>query len=171
MHRIDRHFRHIAVAIASALLIACGSDEATAPREDQPPTEQPPVENPAPVATGSWAAQRIYGKPLPAVIAGGVDDGVTWEVRALYDSLIVRPDGRWVQKVLTEQSQSDGFYARGVWGDKGTWTREGNILRFESDWIENVSFTARLTPEGALLVDHNFTLDESLPPMTREMKK
>ena len=163
MHRIDRHFRHVAVAIVSALLIACGSDEATAPRREPVGT--------TPVPTGSWAAERIYGKPLPAVIAGGVDEGITWEVRALYDSLIVRPDGRWVQKVLTEQAQSDGFYARGVWGDRGTWTREGGTIRFESDWIENVSFTARLTPEGALLVDHNFTLDETLPPMTREMKK
>jgi hypothetical protein len=163
MHRIDRHLRHVAVAIVSALLIACGSDEATAPRGAPVVT--------IPVPTGSWAAERIYGNPLPAVIAGGEQEGITWEVRAVYDSLTIRADGRWVQKVLTEQSQSDGFFARGVWGDRGTWTREGSTIRFESDWIENVSFTARLTPEGALLVDHNFTLDETLPPMTREMKK
>lgn len=167
MQRIDRHLRHVAVAIVSALLVACGSDEATAPRQEDPP----PTATPAPVPTGDWASQRIYGKPLPAVIAGGVDGGITWEVRALYDSLYIRPDGRWVQKVLAEQSQSDGFYARFHWGDKGIWTRDGDTLRFESEWIENVSFTARLMPDGTLLVDHNFTLDETLPPMTREMRK
>ena len=165
MHRIDRHLRHVAVALVSALLIACGSDGATAPRD--PGRENPP----AAVPTGSWAAERIYGRPLPAVIAGGVDEGITWEVRALYDSLTITADGRWRQKVLVEQEQSDGFYSRGIYGDRGVWTRQGSTLRFESDYIQNVQFTAELTPSGALVVNHNFTLDETLPPMLREMKK
>ena len=166
MSRIDRPVRTLAVALVSALLVACGSDGATAPRREVPPPAGSPV---APV--GAWASERIYGRPLPAVIAGGVHQGVTWEVRALYDSLIVTSDGRWRQTVLVEQVQSDGFYSRGIHGDKGIWTREGNTVRFESDWIENVSYTGRLTDDGALEVYHNFTLDETLPPMTREMAK
>lgn len=166
MPRIDRSLRTAAVAIVSALLVACGSDEATAPDpvEQLPPGQQP--------VAGAWASQRIDGKSLPARIAGGTEpDGLTWEVRTVYDSLVVRADGRWVQRVRVAQTQSDGFNFSGTHADRGTWTREGNTIHFVSDWIENVAFDATLEADGTLVVMHDFTLDDEIPVMRREMKR
>jgi hypothetical protein len=169
MTRIDRPVRTVAIAIVSALLVACGSDEATAPRQEQPPeTEQPAPLTPV----GAWASQRIDGKALPARLAGGTEpDGLQWELRATYDSLVVRADGRWVQRVRVEQTQSDGFNFGGTYGDRGTWTRQGNTIHFESDWIENVAFDGELLADGTLVVVHDFLLDDETPAMRRDMKR
>ena len=169
MNHIHRNLRTIAVAVVSALLVACGSDDATAPRQEPPPvTEQPEV---SPV--GAWASQKIDGKTLPALIAGGTEpDGLQWELRATYDSLTVRADGRWVQRSRVAQTQSDGFNFGGTYGDRGLWTRQGNTIHFESDWIENVSFDGELQADGTLVVIHDFTLSQGdLPAMRREMKR
>lgn len=180
MQRIDRSLRNVAVAIVSALLIACGSDGATAPRTgvtpppaDSLPTLPPDTTPPAPSPiVGTWTSVRINGIALPARIAGDTEpNGLVWEVRVLQDSLYVRADGRWVQRVRTQQVQSDGFNARGTWGDRGTWTREGNTIHFESDWIEFVAYDAHLTEDGTLVVDHNFTFDDLLDGMRREMRR
>jgi hypothetical protein len=182
MQRIDRLVRTVAVAIASALLIACGSDEATAPPQAKPPTppaQQPPADSlppdtlPTPPSSviGTWTSFRIDGKPLPATIAGGTDEGITWELRVLQDTLVIASNGRWVQRVRTRQVQSDGFNVSSVWGDRGTWTRDGDTIHFESDWIQNVAFDAELASDGTLRVHHNFTLDETLPAMLREMQR
>ena len=166
MTRIDRTVRTVAIAIVSALLVACGSDEATAPRQEPPPVEQPA---PATVV-GTWTSRQIDGKALPASIAGGTDEGVTWDLSVLQDTLLVTADGRWVQRVRTRQVQSDGFTFTTFWGDHGTWTRQGDTIHFESQWIENVAFDAQLTTDG-LVVMHDFTLDDELPVMRREMKR
>ena len=182
MHRIERSLRLVAVGIVSALIIACGSDGVTAPRpgikpppSDSLPTLPPDTTTPAPTPSpiiGTWTSVRINGSALPARIAGDTEpDGLVWEVRVLQDTLYVRGDGRWVQRVRTQQVQSDGFFARGTWGDRGIWTRNGDTIHFESDWIENVAYDAHLAADGTLVVDHNFTLDETLGNMRREMRR
>ena len=166
MTRIDRTARTVAGAVVSALLAACGSDEATAPRQDQPPVEQP-----APTSVvGTWTSRKIDGKTLPATIAGGTHAGITWDLKVTHDTLVVQANGRWVQRVRTRQTQSDGFNYSTTWGDRGTWTRQGDSIHFESDWIQNVAFDAQLTTDG-LVVMHDFTLDDELPVMRREMKR
>jgi hypothetical protein len=181
MTRIDRAVRTAAVVLVSALLVACGSDEATAPRQAKPPTppaEAPPTDSlptdtlpttPSSVA-GIWTSRLIDGKPLPTSIAGGTDEGITWELRVLQDTLVIAANGRWVQRVRTRQTQSDGFNFSAVWGDRGIWTREGSTIHFESDWIENVAFDAELRADGTLVVMHDFTFDER-PAMRREMQR
>ena len=174
MSRIDRSLRYAAVAIVSALLIACGSDEATAPLAGQPPVETPPTDTiPTlpPSVVGTWVGQRIDGNALPARIAGGFDQGITWELRVMHDSLVVTADGRWVQHVRTMQTQSDGFNFAGFWFDRGVWTRDGDTLHFDSEFIQNVAFDAQLGSDGTLVVMHNFTLDDNLPTLRREMKR
>ena len=175
MSRIDRHLRHVAVAIVSALLIACGSDGATAPRQDPqvPPADTLPAPMPAPSSVvGSWVTQRLDGKALPASIAGGTEpNGLTWDVTVVHDTLIITADGRWVQHVRTRQTQSDGFDFSAFWGDKGIWTRQGDTVHFDSDWIQNVAFDAQLQADGTLVVMHDFTLDDEIPVMRREMKR
>ena len=75
-----------------------------------------------------------------------------------------------MQRVRTRQTQSDGFNYSTTWGDRGTWTRQGDTIHFESDWIENVAFDAQLTTDG-LVVMHDFTLDDEIPVMRRDMKR
>ena len=163
MTRIDRSLRTVAIAIVSALLVACGSDEATAPRQEPPPPSS---------VVGTWVSQTIDGKAMPARLVGGTEpDGLTWEVRAVSDTLILQANGRWTQRVRTRQTQSDGFDFVGTHGDRGIWTRTGNTIHFESDWIENVAFDATLEDDGTLVVMHDFLLDDEIPAMRREMKR
>jgi hypothetical protein len=168
MSRIHRTVRTIAVAIVSALLVACGSDEATAPRQDVPPdTEQPA---PPPIV-GAWVTQQLDGKAMPALFnSGTMPDGWSWELRVLSDSLIITADGRWVQRVRVEETNTKGETYRYSYNDRGWWTRQGDVVHFDSNWIENVSFDGELTPDG-LVVTHDFTLDDDLAPMRRDMKR
>src|SRR3954465_6301796 len=67
MQRIHRSLRNVAVAIVSALLIACGSDGATAPRRGvtPPPADSLPTLPPDTTPTapspivGTWTSVRI----------------------------------------------------------------------------------------------------------------
>lgn len=168
MIRIDRSLRTVAVALASALLVACGSDEATAPREHLPPDVQPAPTSPV----GAWTSRRIDGKAMPARILGGTEpEGYSWEVHVLHDSVIVAADGTWRQRVRVQESNTRGEIYPGSHNDYGTWTRQGNTIHFVSEWIENVEFDAELTSDG-LVVMHDFTLSQGeLPALRREMKR
>ena len=147
----------VLTAALLTLLTACSQEVVTPPR-------QPP---PNPVAV--WVTRQIDGVTIPAVVKSGIDEGVTWELRALADTLIVRANGTWEQRVRVRQTQSDGFVAVGGSWDRGEWTRSGNVLSFQSTWIENVSFRAELTAEE-LVVDHDFTLDDGAA-MRRQMRR
>ncbi len=140
------------------LLTAC-SQEVTTPRQ-QPPPE----------AAGTWVTHQIDGVGMPAVVKSGVDEGITWDLQALADTLIVRADGTWEQRVRVRQTQSDGFVMVGRYWDRGAWTRNGNVLSFQSTWIQNVSFRAELTA-GELVVEHDFTLDDGADAMRRQMRR
>ena len=160
MIRIDRPIRTVAIAVVSALLVACGSDEATAPREELPPS-----------VVGSWTSRQIDGKAMPALINSGTEpEGWSWEVHVMYDSLIVTPDGHWRQRVRVHETNTKGETYPGSHNDWGTWTRQGNTIHFVSEWIEAVEFDAQLTPDG-LVVVHDFTLEDGIPAMRRDMKR
>ena len=176
MQYIHRAIRFSAVLIVSALVIACGSDGATAPRSVVPPNDSLPSDPtptpPSSAVAGTWTSRLIDGNALPARIVGGTEpDGLIWDVHVTQDTLVITANGRWVQRVRTRQTQSDGFNFSGVWFDRGVWTRNGDVLHFESDWIQNVSFDAQLLADGTLVVLHNFTLDDDLPAMRREMRR
>lgn len=181
MYHIDRRTRESAVALVrllgaclvAALLAAC-SDGATAPVGEPPPVTPPPVTPPpagAPAVTGTWVTHRVDEKPMPAVVKSGTDAGVAWELHALADTLIVRADGTWEQRVRVRQTQSDGFVFNGGFWDRGVWTRTGSALAFESTWIQNVRFTGSVTTTGELVVNHDYTLDDGARALQREMKR
>jgi hypothetical protein len=172
MSPIHRSIRLMLVA-AAVTLVACG-DGSTGPATDPvvvpPPGQQPP---PAPIRSvvGRWGTHRLDDQALPARIAGGIEDGVTWELRAVFDTLVIHADGRWEQRARVRQEQSDGVQFGGTFYDKGRWTRQGDVLHFDSEWIQNVRFDGVLSESGELVVDHDFTLDETLPPMRRKMQR
>lgn len=149
--------RVLAVAVLM-LLAACSRDVTTPPRQ-QPSSD----------AAAIWVSQQIDGVAIPNVIKSGVDGDIAWELQALADTLIVRANGTWEQRVRVRQTQSDGFVAVSGYWDRGTWTRDGNVLRFQSTWIQNVSFEAELTAD-ALMVEHDFTLDDGAT-MRRQMRR
>ena len=146
----------IRTAALLTLLAAC-SQEVTTPPEPPPPD-----------AVAVWVAQQIDGVAMPAIVKSGTEEGVTWELRALADTLIIRANGTWEQRVRVRQTQSDGFVSVGRHWDRGEWTRSGNVLSFQSTWIENVSFRAELTAE-TLVVEHDVTLDGDA--MRRQMRR
>lgn len=148
----------VLTAAALALLAACSPELTNLPQQESPD------------AAGTWVTHHIDGVGMPAVVKSGVDAGVTWELRALADTLIVRANGTWEQRVRVRQTQSDGFVAVGGYWDRGEWTRSGNVLSFQSTWIQNVSFRAELTP-GELVVEHDFTLDDGADAMRRQMQR
>ena len=162
--------------VAAAVTLAACGDGSTAPVTPGPVVVPSPV-TPTPPAgirpvVGRWGTYRLDDKTLPAVIAGGTEpDGLTWELRAVFDSLVIRADGRWEQRARVRQEQSDGTQFGGTFYDKGRWTRQGDSLHFESDWIQNVRFDGYLSEGGELVVDHDFTLDDELPVMRRKMKR
>lgn len=161
--------------VAAAVTLAACGDGSTAPHATDPIVNPPPgqqVPDTTRLVAGRWGSWRIDEKALPAVIAGGTEpDGLTWEIRAVSDSLVIHADGRWEQRSRVRQVQSDGAQFGGTHYDRGRWTRSGDALHFESEWIQHVRFDGRLTSAGELVVEHDFTLDESIPPMRREMRK
>jgi len=179
MHPIHRTIRLVAVVIVSALIIACGSYDATAPRAVTPPTDSIPHDSTPrdtapmpPTLAGTWTSRLIDGNALPARIAGDTEpDGLIWDVRVMQDTLLIAADGHWVQRARTLQTQSNGFNFAGLWFDRGIVTRNGNALHFESEWMQNVAFDGEILADGTLVVLHNFTLDDHLPQMRREMQR
>lgn len=148
-----------ALAAAVLILLTACSQDVTTPRQQ-----------PSPDAAGIWVTHQVDGVGMPAVVKSGVDEDVAWELRALADTLIVRANGTWEQRVRVRQTQSDGLVTVGRYWDRGAWTRSGDVLSFQSTWIQNVSFRAELTA-GELVVEHDFTLDDGAAPMRRQMRR
>lgn len=166
MSRIRQSLRTFALAIASAALAAC-SDDATAPTGRTP--------NPTPVApaqpAGRWVTQSVNGGALPRELVNFADDGITGRVLAIADTLTITSDGRYVQRARLRHEQSDGFVHTYWFIDHGFWTRDGDVLRFESNWIQNVRFTATLGQDGVLRVQKKLILDDDLAAQALVMNR
>ena len=165
MHRIHRSAGRLLAIVAAAALTACASDESTAPRGDDRQTQPPPA------IAGDWVLRTVNAKPLPAQVAGGIDDGIEWRLHVTADTLRITADGRWVQRARTWQPQSDGFEFRGSVNDFGRWTTQGSTVVFESEWIESVRFTGHLTASGGLVLDQDLLLDEEIGTLRLELQK
>ena len=166
MPRIDRSLRLASIAIAVALLVACGGGDATAPRQEPAPADT------LPAVTGAWTAHRVDDKALPALVKQGAEPaGWTWELHVHADTLLVTADGRWVQRVRVDETNSLGETYPQAYNDRGTWTRQGDTLRFVSTYIMNVSFSGYLRADGVLVVEHDFMHDDDLPVMRQEMRR
>lgn len=165
MHRIHRSAGRLLAIVAAAALAACASDESTAPRGDHDQAQ------PQPAIAGNWVLHAVNEKPLPAQVAGGIDDGIEWSLQVTADTLRITADGRWVQRARTYQPQSDGQEFRGSMNDFGRWTTQGSTVVFESEWIENVRFTGRLTADGRLVLDQDLLLDEGIGTLRLELQK
>lgn len=165
MHRIYRSAGRLLAIVAAAALTACASDESTAPRGDADQGQ------PEPAIAGVWVLQAVNEKALPAKVAGGILDGVEWNLQVTADTLRITADGRWVQRARTFQPQSDGIEIRGSINDFGRWTTQGSTVVFESEWIENVRFTGHLTAGGRLVLDQDLLLDEEIGALRLELKK
>ena len=162
-----RGLRVATVFIAVALLVACGGDDATAPRP-----APLPVDTISASFVGAWGAHRIDDKALPALVKSGVEPaGWTWAIHVRTDSLIITADGRWVQRVRVDETNSLGETYPQSFPDRGVWTRQGDTLQFVSTFIMNVRFRGYLRADGVLVVDHDFLHDDDVPVMRQEMRR
>lgn len=165
MHRIHRSAGRLLAIVAAAALAACASDDATAPRGDENRVQPPPA------IAGDWVLQAVDAKPLPAQVAGGIDDGIEWHLHVTTDTLRILPDGRWTQRARSFQGQSDGLQFNFSMNDFGRWTTQGSTVVFESEWIENVRFTGHLTANGWLVLDQNLLIDDEIGTLRLELKR
>lgn len=165
MHRIHRSAGRLLAIVAAAALAACASDEGTAPRRDDDQVQPPPA------IAGEWILQAVNAKPIPAQVAGGIDDGVEWRLHVTTDTLRILPDGRWTQRARSHQWQSDGLTFDFPMNDFGRWTTQGSTVVFESEWIENVRFTGHLTANGRLVLDQDLLLDEGIGTLRLELQQ
>lgn len=167
MRHIYGGLRVATVFIAVALLVACGGGDATAPRQAPLPVDTIPAS-----VVGAWAAHRIDDRALPALVKSGAEPaGWTWAIHVRTDSLLITADGRWVQRVRVDETNSLGETYPQIFLDRGAWTRQGDTLQFVSTFIMNVSFSGHRRADGVLVVDHDFLHDDDLPVMRQEMRR
>ena len=121
--------------------------------EDEEPTGPRALE---PLPTETYVAQSIEGAAMPAIVyvAPPVeDDPYSYDVYVLYDTLRLISNGRYEHRARLETRRQDGVVVeRSYRNDRGTWRVDGDGLRFESGYIQNVRFTGVRTGNGATLV-------------------
>ena len=119
--------------------------------------------------TGAWVAGSVRGTPIPAAIYvfdPFQENGRTISVHLVVDSvrLALHPNGQYRHRIwYTEWEGLPGgswqtVRSRWTVGDFGAWTRTGNVLQLESNWIQNHRMTATFDATTRLLtMPHGLT--------------
>ncbi len=131
----------VTLAAAALALSACSSDS-TGP-------------TPPPGLPGAYALQAAPGATLPQYIYSW--NNVTTETPrdsgSVYleaDTLVITADGHYQHAMTVIARQGTVVVARTRYGDHGLWTRTGDAVHFESEYIENVTFDAVVGADGVL---------------------
>ena len=151
---IDRRWL-IAGSLLAALTGAC----------DQPAPAEP--DTPPPSLPGSWRGTHLRGTSLPAalhVFDPFIENGQPISVHWLVDSatIVMQPTGRYEHRIrVSEWGGAAGgppevLRLRLVHGDFGTWQRDGETIRFESEWLQNHRMTGSFGSDGVLNMQHGF---------------
>lgn len=130
-----------------ALLIAVGvatGGVACAETSTAPP---PPLS-----AVGTYALHAAGGNAPPALVHQSVEaeTGRTLDVYVTSDTLTLTADGRYVQRARLEVRSGAQVVGRSAWNDHGTVARAGDVLHFESDYVQNVAFDGTVNADGAI---------------------
>ncbi len=109
----------------------------------------------APVATGDrYIVETANGSTPPAILTtwntGGTAVGDTGTVYLTADTLTVSADGHYRESAWIEGRSGSLLLGRQRWSDHGIWTRSGDTLHFESEYIENIAFDATVPAIGQL---------------------
>lgn len=128
----------LSILLAALTLAGCSAGEGTAP----------------PKTGNRYIVETANGSPPPAIIAtwntGGTTLVDTGSVYLTGDTLTVDPDGTYRESAWLEGRSGTLLLGRQRWGDNGIWTRTGDTLHFESNYIEDVAFDATVPAPGTL---------------------
>ena len=109
----------------------------------------------APVAGGDrYVVETAQGMAPPAIVAtwntGGSTATDTGTVFLTGDTLTLGVDGKYRESAWFEGRSGSLLLGRQRWSDHGIWTRTGDEIHFESEYIENVAFDATFPAPGQL---------------------
>jgi hypothetical protein len=130
-----------ALLLVSAVVLGCS--EAAAPA--------------APVFEGRYLAESVAGKSIPGLLVEIPDSAGTIQVYLVADTLDVQAGGRYIQHAHIEGRINGQLVGQLRWSDHGVYTRDGNRVSFDSDYIENVQFQADYAADGRLHVTQDLT--------------
>lgn len=141
----------VAAIIVAALAVAgCSAADVSTP----PPTE------------GRYIIETANGAPAPAIVArwntGGGTAVDTGTVYLIGDTLVVGGDGHYQESAWYEGRSGGLLLGRQRWYDHGDWTRSGDSLHFESEYIEYVAFDAKLSGANGLATTRDLRQEGSV---------
>src|SRR5687768_4968420 len=131
---------------------------------------------PPPTPTGFWKAEAVHGLALPAAIYvfdPYEENGREMSIHLVVDSvsLALHPTGRYRHRIwYTEWEGNTGgtwHTVRSRWtlADFGAWTRNGEALQLDSEWLQNHRMTGTFSPvDRSLAMQHGLTHGD--PPAT-----
>lgn len=109
---------------------------------------------------GSYALETAAGQTLPAVVLDTIipDPARDLQVKVVVTagSLDVKPDGTYEQRVERQLLVFDTPQPITAWVDRGTFTTTDGDIRFVSDFIQNVAFTAAAA-NGTLVIEQDLS--------------
>ena len=125
-------FRFAAALILTSALIGCS--DSTAPSDK------------GPHFSGRFDLTQADAQPLPAAVFDGIISDVTpafhLRVLATGGSISIDTNGHYEQHVDHDVMINGAFNGPLTRADRGECTRSGNELHCESNYLENVTFTA-----------------------------
>ena len=112
-------------------------------------------DNTGPARSGDrYIVETAQGSAPPAIIAtwntGGGTQLDSGSVFLVGDTLQLDADGHYRESAWLEGRSGNILLGRQRWADHGVWTRSGDALHFESEYLENVAFDATIPAPGEL---------------------
>jgi hypothetical protein len=130
---------------ATVLLAACSESLTPAP----------------PAFEGTYVAESVNQQPLPALLVEVPNPGTSQVIKVylLSDTLTVQADGIYRQRGHLEARMDGQVISRQIWSDHGRYARDGERSNFESEYLENVAFTADRSADGRLHITQDLTTE------------
>jgi hypothetical protein len=113
-----------------------------------------------PPLEGSFVLHTAAGQPAPALIHTAVDTShAPIDIYVVGDTLEILDGGHYIQHARLEARTGSQLLSTSRWSDHGLFTVNGNTLTFESDFLQNVSFSGGLTADGMIAVSQNLAAE------------
>jgi hypothetical protein len=116
--------------------------------------------SPSPSLVGTYLLYTAAAQPAPALIHTAVDTShAPIDIYVIGDTLEILDGGHYIQHARLEARTGSQLLSTSRWSDHGLFTVNGNTLTFESDYLQNVSFSGALTADGMVAVSQNLATE------------
>jgi hypothetical protein len=105
---------------------------------------------------GTYLLESAAGQAVPALIHTAVDvSHPPIDIYVVNDTLQILAGGRYIQRGRLTAYMESNVVSTLRWSDHGMVTVDGNTLRFESEYLQNVSFGGTLAANGLIEISQN----------------